>query len=151
MTAHVSPSITLRDDGGVDLRFPYCVGLIADLKASIPAASRTYDPDTKTWSVSSGWAPVACRLMARHFPDVATSSRFEPPSRPAPPRALDAAYQALYVRPEAPACVVEAAYRALSRLYHPDRKPPAERDQAHEQMIALNQAMDTLRALQGVA
>ncbi|MDP9355937.1 MAG: DnaJ domain-containing protein [Chloroflexota bacterium] len=150
MTTHATPTITLRYDGGVDLRFPYCAGPIADLKASIPAASRTYDPDTKTWSVSSGWAPTARRLMARHFPEVGYTSS-PPPPRPAPPRALDAAYQALYVRPEAPACVVEAAYRALSRLYHPDRKPPAERDHAHEQMIALNQAMDTLRALQEVA
>jgi hypothetical protein len=50
------------------------------------------------------------------------------------------AYRTLYVQPGAPSCVVEAAYRALLKIHHPDKGGSEERAKQ------INQAMDVLRS-----
>lgn len=45
------------------------------------------------------------------------------------------AWQVLWLVPGAPAEVVDAAYRALARMYHPDRDP-----EHAEAMLQINQA-----------
>ncbi|CAN5626549.1 hypothetical protein BH23CHL8_BH23CHL8_31480 [soil metagenome] len=49
-------------------------------------------------------------------------------------------YRILFVQPDAPAGVIEAAYRALARLYHPDT---GQGDTAR--MAAINVAVERLR------
>ena len=52
------------------------------------------------------------------------------------------AYECLQVRPDAHALVIQAAYRALASLYHPDRDPSSG---ATYRMVALNRAFEKLR------
>jgi DNA-directed RNA polymerase subunit RPC12/RpoP len=58
-------------------------------------------------------------------------------------------YGELYLRPGAPAEVIDAAYRALSRLYHPDHAPapagPEEIRERERKMARLNRAYEWLR------
>ncbi len=62
--------------------------------------------------------------------------------RPVPPPAPDP-HALLHVSPRAPREVVEAAYRTLAKLYHPDTGGDPER------MKALTAAMDRIRTLRG--
>ncbi|MDP9357793.1 MAG: J domain-containing protein [Chloroflexota bacterium] len=132
---------TTKWDGSVEIEFPFNRGLVEALKAEIPSNHREWNPERKVWIVASPWAHWAVGLLQEFFPDATR----EPASRPTPIRSFDEAYRTLHLLPTAPACVIEAAYRALVREQHPDRKPPAEREQAHESMIALNRAIDVLR------
>ncbi len=133
-------------DGSVEIEFPFNRSLVEALKVHIPSSHREWNPERKVWIVAAPWAHTAVRLLRDHFPDAAR----EPESRPTPIRRSDEAYRALHVLPSAPACVIEAAYRALVREQHPDVKSAAERERAHEHMIALNRAIEVLRA-EGVA
>ena len=53
----------------------------------------------------------------------------------------DALYETLQVHPSAHPEVIQAAYRRLAQLYHPDRNPSPD---AVEQMAAINHAYDVL-------
>lgn len=130
-----------RWDGSVELEFPYNRGLVAALKADIPSNQREWVPERKVWIVDPPYAHIAGALFRSYFPD----STREPADRPTPIRTTDQLYRELHLLPTAPPYVVEAAYRAIAREEHPDRKPAAERDHAHERMIAINQAVETLR------
>lgn len=52
------------------------------------------------------------------------------------------AYEVLHVREDAPQVVLEAAFRALASLYHPDRNPSTA---ASHQMAELNRAYALVR------
>jgi hypothetical protein len=52
------------------------------------------------------------------------------------------AYETLFLMPEAPRAVMEAAYRALAKTYHPDRSGDAR------QMMAINRARATILAVE---
>jgi len=140
------PRIRAGWDGSVDLAFPYDQAFIDALKASIPGRARSYDPGTKVWTVAAAWAAIATRLMIEAFGDVALEDdRQRSARRPAPDRAGDHRLAALHLLPSAPPELIEAAYRCLSKLHHPDRAAPSDRDQAHRQMVAVNAAYDALR------
>ncbi len=142
----ILPQARSRWDGSVEIEFPFNRGLVEALKTEIPSSHREWNPDRKVWIVASPWAHTAVVLLREFFPDAGR----DPEPRPTPIRRSDEAYQALHLLPSAPPCVIEAAYRALVREQHPDIKSAAERDSAHEHMIALNRAIEVLRA-EGVA
>jgi len=71
--------------------------------------------------------------------------RREPYRRPEPIRTSDHRLATLHLLPSAPPELVEAAYRCLSKLHHPDRVAPSERDRAHREMVAVNAAYTELR------
>jgi len=139
---------TTRWDGVTELQFPYHPGLIEALKVSIPARGREWHPATKTWIVTAAYTPIGIRLLRDAFPDAAVGSDRTAPPPPRPPEPLrpsDRFYAALHLQPTAPPALVHAAYRCLSKKLHPDKVPPGERDQAHRQMVAVNEAYGELR------
>jgi len=52
---------------GISVTTPYDAAFVATFKAQIPAASRKWDPDTKTWIVTPGHAALVAKLIAEHF------------------------------------------------------------------------------------
>ncbi len=49
----------VRRDGATVLTFPFDRWLVDALKAEIPGYARTYDPDTRAWTVTPAYAGVA--------------------------------------------------------------------------------------------
>jgi hypothetical protein len=140
------PRIRSKWDSSLELTFPYDPALVDALKANIPGRARSYDPATKVWTVTAAWAAIATRLMVETFGDVEiVDDRQEPYRRPDPIRTSDHRFAALHLMPSAPPELIEAAYRCLSKLHHPDRVSHGERDQAHRQMVAINTAYSELR------
>jgi hypothetical protein len=133
----VTPArIVQRPDGGVTLTFPFDRHLIEEIKRSIPAPYRSYDPADRSWSVAPSYAGVAVRLVCGAFPDAETVDAGATPDH-------DDAWQILHLRPTAPPELIEAAYRCLARLHHPD----AGGD--HDTMLRLNAARSSLRTVLG--
>lgn len=142
----VIPQARRLGGGGVELRFPYDAGVVDMLKTSIPARHRAWDPALKVWTVDAIYAAMAIRILKTAFPDASIIEGSRPNfGRPEPIRSTDALYRALHLLPSAPPELVEAAYKALTKLNHPDRRPPAERERANEAMVELNQAYGLLR------
>lgn len=103
----------------VAVTFPFDRILVERLKTEIPAYARTFVPETKEWIVEATYAARAVRLLQEHFPDARGVNA--PHQTPSSASDRDVEYATLYVIPDAPPEVVKAAYRALSKLYHPDR------------------------------
>lgn len=120
------------------MAFPYKRLLVDLLKAEIPAYARTYDPEEKTWWVAAPYAQLATDLLRTCFPD----ARIErPSSRQAasePIRGTDRAFAVLHLLPSAPPALVDAAFRCLAKLHHPDRGGDVET------MRRLNEARDQI-------
>ena len=117
-----APRIARLWDGSVRLTFPYAAELVDALKATVPGYARTYDPATRAWTVTPAYAGVATRLMHQIFADVETVDHTAAGSgfdRGGDPR--EAALVVLHLRPTAPPELVDAAYKCLARLHHPDR------------------------------
>jgi len=53
--------------GGYELITGYDAGFVADLKATIPASYRKYDPERKSWIISAQYGGAAVDLIQRHF------------------------------------------------------------------------------------
>jgi len=134
-----APLVAWHPDGaGADITFPYSAYVVAELKRAVPAPLRTYDPDTKTWTVDGRYVHLVYHVLAQVFGDVdVEGSRYGAADRGDPPR--EAALVILHLRPTAPPELVDAAYRCLARLHHPD----AGGD--HDAMLRLNQALEVLR------
>lgn len=140
------PRATPRWDGKIELQFPFNKPLVELLKLEIPFPYREWHPETKTWVVDNIYATRAIGLLRQAYPEaVIFGQQHVPPSRPDPIRQTDSHFAALHLLPSAPACVIEAAYKALVKEHHPDRAPAHKREQAHEAMIALNAAYERLR------
>jgi hypothetical protein len=130
----------VRRDGAATLTFPFDAWLVDALKAEIPGHARTYDPVAKSWTVAPAYAGIAIRLMYQAFTDVeiidaATGPTFD---RGGDPR--EAALVVLHLRPTAPPELVDAAYKCLARLHHPDRGGD------HDAMLAINAAAEQIRS-----
>jgi len=103
----------------VAISFPFDRSLVDRFKIDVPAYARSYVPETKTWLFESAYAARAVHLLTERFPDAHIENA------PGPHLATvsdhDSEYLTLFVIPAAPPEVVKAAYRALSKLYHPDK------------------------------
>lgn len=139
------PQATRRWDGGVVLRFPYAPTLITRIKDAIPSDQRSWQPDLKVWTVEPAYASLAIGLLKQQFPDAIVEGEFRTPPRPEPIRSSDEFYRRLHLLPSAPVELIEASYRCLARLHHPDRLPAPERARGNEAMVALNEAFEKLR------
>ncbi len=114
-----APQIQRRWDGAVALTFPFDRWLVDALKAEISGHARTYDPMAKSWTVAPAYAGIATRLMYQAFTDVEIiDAAAGTADRGGDPR--EAALIALHLRPTAPPELVDAAYKCLARLHHPD-------------------------------
>jgi len=139
--------------GRTEFIFPYDAAMVEDCKA-IPVAYRTYDPETRTWTISTPYADRILDAFLRRFPhatvrEYASQARTKAP--PPPPRPLHAdPYEVLHLRPSAPPALIEAAARTLAKLHHPDLKPEHEKTLATATMARINRAAEDLRR-RGVA
>lgn len=144
------PRATVHPNAAV-LTFPYEPDLIGALKREIPAYARTYDPDTRAWTIRVPHDDRAIRLLGAFFPgaEVVTAGghqRYTPPPRRPEPMARADHFATLCITPDAPAAIVAAVYRAWCKLTHPDALPAGERDRAHARMCAVNAAFEALRS-----
>ncbi len=164
MKAHM----VIEDDGAVTLITPYSAAFVADIKAEIPAWCRSYDGESKTWKVESEFADEAQQLLDQYFEEVRrVYPTAQPKAKAAPPsstpcaaclageqfrhgtvarcvetvRKLYPSHSLLHILPAAPEVVVLAAYRALSKILHPD---VSGRDSTAD-MQALNNAYTSLK------
>lgn len=123
---------------------------VEELKDSVPARHRRWDPSRKLWHFQSAARPAAMAWVQRWFTLEQRIFRDQPfdrweSARPGstesgpPPDPRAAAFAALHLLPSAPAPLVKAAYRCLSQLHHPDHQGG---DTA--QMTRLNLAYETL-------
>jgi hypothetical protein len=131
----------LTERGEADLSFPYNAGLVDEIKATIPSRYRSYNAVTKEWTVSPPYADLATTILLIYFPDADVPPRSHSwerrrKSRPASWPPDTDPFAVLHVLPSAPRAVIDAAYRALAKLHHPDRggDPVAMRQltEAHE-------------------
>lgn len=115
----ISASIRRAIDGTYRVTFPYDPDVVAGIKELVPPHSRTYDPVGKSWFVASAYRDIVHELLEAVFIEVETDPErtFTPPTRTTP----RTEFHVLHLQPTAPLELVEAAYRCLSRLHHPDR------------------------------
>jgi hypothetical protein len=125
--------------GEAVLTFPYSPDLIDALKTSIPYQFRSYNPADKSWMVESAYADLAIEILREHYPDAETPRRARKTiNTEARPSGRDP-FAVLHLRPTAPVELIEASYRVLARLHHPDCGG------SHEAMQAVNGAYAALR------
>jgi len=164
----VKAHVVIEENGALTLITPYSPGFVTDIKSEIPSWYRSYDPEAKIWKVEAEYADQAHQLLDQHFeqvrrvyPSAGARSSAAPP-RPEPcatcaagaasrhtsvarcvetVRKLYPSHSLLHVLPAAPEPVVLAAYRALSKLLHPDI---SGRDSTAD-MRALNAAYANLK------
>lgn len=108
---------------GIEVFSPWNAAFVHRLKEEIAPAYRSWDNDRKCWWIATPLANVA-RRIARVYFDV------EDETAPAAQHAISdcisavkAAYPdwaRLWLLPNAPTPVVEASWRALCRIHHPD-------------------------------
>jgi hypothetical protein len=103
------------------LTFPFSRPLVDALKADIPSSLRTYDPASKTWTIAAGCADYAVALLLAYYPNAEIPVQWKrtPPTVTAP-RAGAEHFQTLHLLPTAPVELIEASYRVLAHLHHPD-------------------------------
>ncbi len=132
-------------DGRWELEFPYSREFVELLKNTIPHPHRKWVPERKVWIVGPGYTETGIHLLRSAFPDAIITNP-EHVSSPTQHRFRRSdPHHVLYLHPDAPRCVVDAAYRALAKERHPDRAPEDKRDEAHEEMVALTRAYETIR------
>lgn len=130
---------------------PFNREFVDALKDAIPYMGRRYHPDSRTWTVDREYEDDLRALVSEYW----TVETLYPNVRQTPStppcnttqclgrvRAQWPHHTALGLWPEAPACLVLAAYRALAREYHPDHRSGA----GHEQMVTINRAYDALKS-----
>ncbi len=112
---------------GIILVFPYSASMVEALKDRIPYRFREWRPETKTWWVARKHQGTARVLLLKYFP----RAEFTDFNTDDPPRSQNTRrkgqlsrqnnpYAVLHILNTAPASVVDAAYRALSKAHHPD-------------------------------
>jgi hypothetical protein len=130
----------------VRLSFPYCAALIARIKAAGTSACRSFDPRTKVWTVREPFLMAAIAMVYDVYPDVVIDdparAKASGKSKASGKRSahLDPDYSALRLLPSAPDPLVDAAYKCLARLHHPDVGGDTTR------MQQLNAAREAIRA-----
>ena len=127
----------------IEARIPYNAELIADLKVVIPSHARRWNPASKVWEIGRSWEEDLRDLLHQYNIDVRGEGE-TPPPRSAP--AGDDAWAVLWLRPDAPLAVVDAVYRCLCKLHHPDLKAEGEKTIATVQMARINRAVEKIRA-----
>ena len=132
MTTSTHATATIQLDGWTRLTFPYDPKVVEMLKLHIPASERRWVPAEKCWMVSSTYSTLGIGLIRRIYPNiVVVNERLtwssddddwedDEPSTPPPLRKTDSSFATLHLLPSAPAELVDAAYRCLARLHHPD-------------------------------
>ncbi len=114
------PLIAWHPDGSAAMiTFPYSAFVVSELKRAVPAPLRTYDPDSKTWTVAGRYVSAVYHVLAQVFGEVdVEGSRSGAADRGRP--SSDDPWVILHLRPTAPPELVSAAHKCLAKLHHPD-------------------------------
>ncbi len=151
--ASVYPTATEKL-GFTEFVFPYDAAMVEDMKG-VPVAFRSYDPQTRVWTISIPYVDRMLDLFLRRFPHATVHEYTSQARTKAPPpthRPLHAdPYEVLHLRPTAPPELIEAAARTLAKLFHPDLKPEHEQARATATMARINRAAEDLRRQRGAA
>jgi hypothetical protein len=135
-----------------ELITPYNKDFVDNLKHSIPSGCRSYDPDTRAWTVDECGHDEAIHLLRRYYGTVEFLESWDAgsPRAGAPAhhivecvrevRTMFPDYAVLGLLPDATLQLVQACYRALARMHHPDRHGPA----STQKMAAINAAYEHL-------
>lgn len=110
---------------------PFVQGFVDQLKDTIPPGHRHWVPEYKGWRISEGWVDAAVEVADEWY-DLRFAQEANISHAPA--------HQLLGLLPTADPAVIDAAYRALSKKWHPDAGGTNER------MRDLNLAYERLRA-----
>jgi hypothetical protein len=153
-----------REEDRLRVVTPYVREFVDDLKARIPYHARGFDPEAKHWLIDRDYEEDLETVMSDYFDVTTVVSEAEAlrreraarvagaAQRPAPEpthnveecarrvRHLHQEEAALYLLPGAPWKVVQAAYRALATLLHPDVAGAG----SHAEMVRINRAYETL-------
>lgn len=136
-----------RGDGAVEAMFAYDAATIEALKATIPYHARHWLAERRTWVVTDHADELLAILRTHDFaPELLVAASATPAT---PPRekvaAPDPDRAMLGLTAEAPWELVEAAYRTLAKLYHPDVAGPT----TTERMTRVNVAYERLQRRRG--
>ncbi len=134
-----SPLIAWHPDGSAaDVTFPFSAYVVAEIKRAVPAPLRTYDPDSKTWTVAGRYVSAVYHVLAQVFGEVdVEGSRSGAADHGR--QSSDDPWVILHLRPTAPLELVTAAHKCLAKLNHPDRGGSTVT------MQAINQAVEQIR------
>jgi hypothetical protein len=124
-------------DTEIWVKTPYDADFVESIKAEIPKEYRRWDSEEKVWAVSYLYEDDLIRLCKIYYDGVVQYGRQTYATVPQSPQA----YATLHLLPSAPREVVMAAYRALSKLYHPD---VSQKPDATEKMKEINIAFDRI-------
>ena len=115
--------LTTDPDGSLCMESPYDASFVERLKLTIPYDGRTWDPSRKRWLISMLYEADLLHLLQQAGADIKDDRVHAGPVTAVPPMPADlkAAFDALFVAYTAPLCVAVAAYRALSKYWHPDK------------------------------
>ncbi len=118
-----SARMTRTADGlSYRVTFPFDRIFVDAIKADVPPHSRTYDPDEKAWYIAVAYQRIIRQLLEAVFIEVEVSDFGRHESRRAEPDVGGRTeFHVLHLRESAPPELVEAAFRCLARIHHPDR------------------------------
>jgi hypothetical protein len=132
----VTPEVRHLGAGSAAFRVPFDTYWVSTVKTLVPGHFREWDPAAKLWIIDDPYIDPVMALTRRVFGYVdgagnAHTSHHTPPSDP---------HVTLHLLPLAPPQLVDAAFRTLAKLAHPDAGG------SHDAMLALSEAYDALRA-----
>jgi hypothetical protein len=114
----------------VECTIPFHADLIAAWKREIPYSRRSYDPSSKAWRFWGGYEELALALLLERFPDAAVPRGTRTHTEAQTQRTGSDHFRILHLRETAPVELIEASYRVLARLNHPDAGGSTEAMQA---------------------
>jgi hypothetical protein len=106
--------------GEAVLTFPYRAALVDELKSAIPFRFRSYDPKDKTWMIEIPYVDLAIEILLEHYPNAEVPQRARASDSTEAWTGGQEDFQVLHLLPTAPSELVDAAYRTLAKLHHPD-------------------------------
>lgn len=158
-------AVLLREGARVRLFTPFCREFVDELKQEVPYYAKTFDGESKNWIVDGEYEETVVEVASRYFETTVVVPEAEamrreraaraqattaPPPGAAQPHSSDECARRvrsiwreeaeLFLLPGAPFAVIQAAYRAVAKLFHPDLTG----SEGHARMVAINKAYDTL-------
>jgi hypothetical protein len=113
--------LTTDPDDAVCLESPYDRDFVEALKRAIDSGGRQWDAQRKRWIISALYVVDLLQFLTQYGAQIQDDRPGPVVPLPPMPDDLREAFEALTVAYVAPLCVAEAAFRALSKYYHPDR------------------------------
>jgi hypothetical protein len=128
-----------HDNDRFALKTPFDRDFVEALKLAVPAPYREWSPEKKTWYIDHAYDETVIHLVESRGGRV-SDKRPQVAATAVIPGPLQEACTLLYVTPDAPLYVAEAAFKSLAKKHHPDVGGDTET------MQRINHAWDTFKA-----